>query len=259
MTGRERVRLGTLQIDRLSFAGALDAIEALVNAREGGTVFTPNVDHVVVAEHHAAFRQAYAQASLSLVDGMPLLWAAKLLGVALPEKISGSDLILPLMQRAAEKQWRVYLLGAGPGVAEEAAKRLRAEHGVNVVGTDAPMLSLDANPEVDGPVLERIRAARPDLLVVAFGAPKQELWMSRMAEAFKPAVGIGLGASLDFIAGTVRRSPAWMSKVGLEWLYRLSREPKRLWRRYLVNDPKFLAILGRDLRRPRAERLVRLP
>ena len=103
-------------------------------------------------------------------------------------------------------------------------------------------------------IVERIRAARPDLLLVALGAPKQEFWIDEHFAEIAPAVALGVGASLDFIAGTIRRSPRWMSKVGLEWLYRLGQEPKRLWRRYLVDDPKFLAIVLRTWRLPRAER-----
>lgn len=249
---RDRIRMGTLPIDRLTFAGALEAIEALIASGEGGTVFTPNVDHVVVAESHPGLREAYAAASLSLADGMPVIWASKLLGLGLPEKISGSDLVLPLMERAAHRGWRVYLLGAGPGVAEEAARVLRAKCRVEIVGTDAPLLSVAPNPEVDGPVAQRIRDSRAQIVLVAFGAPKQELWMHRMAGTLKPAVMLGIGASLDFIAGRVQRAPPWMSRSGLEWLYRLSREPRRLWRRYLVEDPKFVAIVARALREKRA-------
>ena len=249
---RQRIQLGHVPIDRLTFAGALDAIEALVDGGRGGTVLTPNVDHVVVAESHEGLRAAYRDADLSLVDGMPLLWAARLLGTPLPEKISGSDLVLPLMQRAAERGWKVYLLGAGPGVAEEAAVILRRDAGVNIVGTDAPRLSSEPDPAVDGPVAERIRASGAQVVLVAFGAPKQELWMNRMKTSLAPAVMLGIGASLDFIAGRVPRAPGWMSRSGLEWLYRLTREPKRLWRRYLVNDPQFVAVLLRDLRRGRS-------
>ncbi len=251
----KRLRLGLLHIDPVTFTGALDAIEALVSARKGGSVFTPNVDHVVNVEADPHFCEAYAAASLSLVDGTPLLWASRLLGEPLPEKISGSDLVRPLMQRAAQRGWRVYLLGAGPGVAQEAAGVLERELGVNVVGVDSPRIA--ARPggvDESAQALERLRAARPDLVLVAFGSPKQELWIHAHAQALAPAVAVAVGASLDFVAGRVKRAPAWMSRAGLEWLYRLAQEPRRLWRRYLVNDPKFAAILLRSLRRARRER-----
>lgn len=234
-------------MDCVTFAQALEAIGRLVDAKQGGCVFTPNVDHVVNVEDHPEFAQAYANASLSLADGMPIVWASRALGMPVPERVAGSDLVGPLLQLAGEKGWRVYLLGAGPGVAQKAAEVARSRWGTNVVGTDAPKVDLD-----DAALLERIAlqltAARPDLVLMAFGAPKQELLMSRIAPRVGPAVMLGIGASLDFIAGTVKRAPAILRRTGFEWLYRLAQEPRRLWRRYLVNDPKFLLILLRTLR-----------
>jgi N-acetylglucosaminyldiphosphoundecaprenol N-acetyl-beta-D-mannosaminyltransferase len=252
---RTRVRFGELWVDSLTFAEALDAIEALVVAGRGGSVFTPNVDHVINADHNPSFRAAYASASLSLADGQPLVWTSRLLGARLPEKISGSDLVIPLMKRAAARRWRVYLFGGGPGVAEKAAQVLTEQHGVTIVGCEAPRISLEPDPAVDGPAVERIRKANAQLLLVALGAPKQELWLHRTGAGIRPTVGVGVGASLDFVAGA-RRAPRWMSRAGLEWLFRLLQEPRRLARRYLINDPKFLLILYRTLRTPRYLRVL---
>lgn len=239
--------MGEIPVDAVTFPQALEAIERLIG--RGGYVFTPNVDHVVTAEEDADFRAAYSAASLCLADGMPLVWASRLLGRPLPEKVSGSDLILPLMERAAAKGWRVYLLGGAPGAAEKAAQVFRAM-GVQIAGVDAPMLRDPRSAEERAPICEKIRRAVPDLILVAFGAPKQELFIhcARLA----PAVSFGIGASLDFIAGKARRAPRWMSERGLEWLYRLLSEPRRLWRRYLLRDPKFALIVWRELigRRP---------
>jgi len=251
---KTRVRFGKLWVDSLTMAEALDEIEALVVAGRGGSVFTPNVDHVVNVETNPSFRVAYAGASLSLADGQPLVWTSRLLGAPLPEKVSGSDLLLPLIERAATRRWKVYLLGGGAGVAEKAAKVLTARFRVDVVGCDAPMISLESDPAQDEPVIDRIRRARPEILLVALGAPKQELWLHRVGPRISPTVGIGLGAALDFVAGAARRAPAWMSRAGLEWLFRLLQEPRRLSRRYLLDDPKFLLILYRMLRTPRALR-----
>ena len=241
---------GAISVDGVTFAEALDAIEALVGAGRGGAVFTPNVDHVVLAEEDAAFREAYRGASLRLADGMPLIWASRLIGQRLPEKVSGSDLIWPLMQRAAERGWRVFLCGGRPGVAEAAAERLRDELKVAVCGTASPWVDDPADPREHLPVAEQIRAARADLALFAFGAPKQEVLIHHCRKALGPTVSLGIGASLDFITGAVRRAPAWMSRHGLEWLYRLAQEPGRLWRRYLVRDPKFLAIALRSWTHP---------
>ena len=250
------MRIGQLEIDPVTFVEALEKIAELVEGREGGAVFTPNVDHIVKAERHADFRRAYSRADLSLADGMPLVWASRLLGSPLPEKVSGSDLAVPLMRLAAERGWRVYLLGGGPGVAEEARKSLTREVGAVVVGTDSPVIGPDGTDERSEQTLERLTAANPDLVLVAFGAPKQELWIDRFAEQLGPAVAMGVGGSLDFITGQVKRAPAWMSRAGLEWLFRLLQEPRRMWRRYLVEDPVFLVIVARSRRQARRERSI---
>ncbi len=250
-----RVQLGKLQVDRLTFTQALDRIEALVSAREGGVVFTPNVDHVVMAGHDARFREAYAKADLSLADGMPVVWASHLLGEPLPAKISGSDLVLPLMERANRGRWRVFLLGGGPGVADVAAANLTARFpDLVIAGTLSPRVDMGQPASSRESILETLRAARPDVVLVALGAPKQELWIAESAAALRPAVLLGVGAAVDFVAGTVQRAPDWISAAGLEWLYRLAREPRRLWKRYLLRDPAFLLILLGDLRRVRRRR-----
>jgi N-acetylglucosaminyldiphosphoundecaprenol N-acetyl-beta-D-mannosaminyltransferase len=245
-----RIRIGRLPVDVIRFDESLDRIEQLVAEKRGACVFTPNVDHVMLAEHDPRLVEAYAVASLSLADGMPLLWAARLLGSPLPEKISGSDLVWPLMDRAARRGFGVYLLGGAPGSAEKAAKALVAQlPGLRLVGIDAPRIDLDMPSTASLPILERIAAARPDLVLVGFGAPKQEIWIHSHLEMLRPAVTIAVGAAIDFLAGQVPRAPRWMSRVGAEWLYRLGREPRRLAYRYLVRDVGFGAVLARALGR----------
>jgi len=251
---RLRLRVGQLWIDCLTFNEALAEIERLVEARDGGFVFTPNVDHVVMAETNGQFREAYQAAGLSLVDGQPLVWVSRLLGMPLPERIAGSDLVVPLMQRAARHNWKVYLLGAAPGVADFAATQLKTQYGVQIAGVQAPTISIV--PEQDEPtVLARLRAAQPDLALIALGSPKQEIWIHRIAKAIHPTVAIGVGASFDFIAGRVRRCPRWIAAAGLEWVFRMTQQP-RLIRRYLLRDPKFVPILVRTMMLPRAERVT---
>jgi len=252
----ERVRIGQIWVDALTFQGALEAIEALVRSGTGGSVFTPNVDHVVTAEDDAAFRRAYDDVSLSLADGQPIIWAAKLMGTPVPEKISGSDLIEPLLRLAGRSGWRVFLLGGAPGVAEAAADRSHRDFGVNIVGTASPFIRLDGTPgDLDQGAAE-VSAAKPDLVLVAMGAPKQERWIHHNRARLGPAVAAGIGASLDFVIGRIARAPGWVSSAGLEWLYRLVREPRRLAHRYLVKDPRFLAVLARTARTPRAGRVT---
>jgi len=243
-----RFFLGRVPIDPLSRVAALDRIATLVEAGTGGTVFTPNVDHVVLADEDPAFRGAYAATSLSLVDGTPVLWACRLLGCPIPEKVSGSDLVRPLADRAAREGWRVYLFGGAPGVVERAAAVLSLEFpGLQVAGADGPSIDLAAPPATRLDLVRRIRESRPDVVLVALGSPKGELWANEVRDALKPAILIGVGAALDFLTGAQRRAPRWMSNAGLEWLYRLASDPRRLARRYLLRDPKFGPIVLRCL------------
>lgn len=252
----KRVRFGHIHADHMTFPGALDAIAERVTHGRGGFVVTPNVDHVCLAEESETLRDAYAHAALSLVDGMPLLWLARMLGHPLPEKISGSDLVRPLLKKAAQKQWRVYFLGGVQGVGQLAADKLRAEiPGLDIVGIDSPPLGFERDPEQNAAVLARINAAKPHLILVALGCPKQELWMDQNAAAYGPALALGIGATLDFIAGKVTRAPHWMSQVGLEWVYRLFQEPKRMYQRYLVRDRAIGRIAWRMLMLPRQDRV----
>ena len=247
-----RLRLGHVAVDSVTMAEAVDRIDALIDEGRGGYVVTPNVDHVVLAEDDLAFRDAYADASLSLADGMPVVWASRLLPVRVPEKVSGSDLAGPLLVRAASRKRRIYLLGGGPGVAQMAQDILEKRYpGLTIVGTSAPMLRTDDGKGAWDALAVGIAETKPDLVFVCLGAPKQELFMHAVHQRLAPAVLLGLGATLDFIAGTVDRAPAWMSRNGLEWAYRLGREPRRMWRRYLVRDPRFAVVLMREVLRTR--------
>jgi N-acetylglucosaminyldiphosphoundecaprenol N-acetyl-beta-D-mannosaminyltransferase len=249
-----RLRIGDVWVDVLDSAGALAAIERLVDAGQGGAVFTPNVDHVVKASRNPAFKTAYSRVSLSLADGMPLIWASHLLGCPLPERVAGSDMLMPILQLAARRRWRVYLLGGAPGVAEASARLLSDRMGVIVAGWDDARIAMDGS-DPGGASIVRAREARPDLIFVALGPPKQELWIDRAHGEVGPAVSLGVGASFDFLVGKVQRAPRWMAKSGLEWLYRLAQEPRRLWRRYLVEAPTFVGLVARTRRLPRSERV----
>ncbi len=244
----ERIKLGRLPIDIVDEAGALEEIAALVERGEGGLVFTPNVDHVVESEQNAAFAEAYASVSLSLIDGMAVLWACRMLGSTAAQKLSGSDLISPLMRLAATRGWRVFLLGGAPGVTERAGQLLPIEApGLQIVGTSSPAIYMNHPREAREGVTRILRTARPDLVLLAFGSPKGELLAHELREAIPSVVFIGVGAGLDFLTGVVRRAPRWVSSIGLEWLFRLVKEPGRLWRRYLVRGPRFFPILIRAL------------
>ncbi len=252
---RRRLRVGSLWVDAVSFDEAIGAIEHLVDAGQGGAVYTPNVDHVVKAESNDAFRSAYDDVSLSLADGMPLVWVSRLLGCRLPERVAGSDILIPLLQLAAKRRWRVYLLGGGPGAAEAAAKRLVDEFGVSIVGWDDCRIEKDgADP--GGQSVARAHAARPDVILVGLGPPKQELWIHRYKDAVGPTVALAIGAGLDFLAGRFSRAPRWVANSGFEWAYRLLLEPRRLYRRYLIESPRFISIVFSTWMKPISERIT---
>lgn len=236
-----RPHMGAVPMDPVTLEQAVTRIVEIAHGKDGGTVFTPNADHIVVAHENPEFRRAYEQVSLSLVDGTPVFWLSKLLGLGLPEKVSGSDLFEPLVGRAAQEGLSIYLLGGGPGVAERAAANLRAKFpALRVAGLGSPKMSATGHLDDEETWLSKIQSAAPSLLFVACGAPKSELFSARCRSRLAPSVLVCVGAAIDFSAGTMQRAPVWISKVGLEWAYRLLKEPRRLAHRYLVRDPKFL-------------------
>jgi len=247
-----RIRIGNIQIDNVTMEQAIGLIERLAKDHRGGYVVTPNVDHVVMAEQNEEFLAAYVDATLSLADGMPILWLSRLLGYPLQEKVSGSDLVRPLLRRVASSGLSVYLLGAAPGVGLRAAEVLKGEiPGLRIAGVDSPPIGFEKDPEAEEAVYSKMLGANPDIVLVALGAPKQEIMIHRWREKGAPQVMLGIGASIDFIAGISKRAPLWMSNIGAEWLFRLAHDPIRLGKRYLVRDLKFFRIAYRTLRAPR--------
>jgi N-acetylglucosaminyldiphosphoundecaprenol N-acetyl-beta-D-mannosaminyltransferase len=206
-------------------------------------IATVNPEFLMKARSDAAFRAVLSRTALCIPDGIGVLWAARLRGQRLRERVAGSDLVLRLSAEAAQRGWRVFYLGAAPGVAEKAASILSARNpALHVAGCYAGSPA----PEEADDIIVRVRTSRADILLVAYGAPKQDLWLDRYLTRTGAAVGIGVGGSFDFIAGIARRAPRWIQHIGLEWLYRLVREPWR-WRRQLAL-PQFawLTLTGRD-------------
>jgi N-acetylglucosaminyldiphosphoundecaprenol N-acetyl-beta-D-mannosaminyltransferase len=245
-----RISLFGFEIDAVSMSEAVERIFDWIknDAHTCHIVVTPNVDHAVLYQHHAGLRQAYAGASLVLADGMPLVAAARILGRSLPGRVPGSDLAPALFEQAAEKGGcRVYLLGAADGVAERAAANIRSRWpAVEIVGTYSPPLGFEKDSEENQKILEQIAAARPDVLIVGLGAPKQELWAEAHRHAIAARVVLCIGATIDFLAGEKRRAPMWMRRVGLEWLHRVASEPRRLASRYARDAWIFPRLVWRE-------------
>jgi N-acetylglucosaminyldiphosphoundecaprenol N-acetyl-beta-D-mannosaminyltransferase len=214
-------------------------------------VVTPNVDHAVMYQENEALRASYADASLILADGLPVVLVSRLLGRGLPERVAGSDLAPAMFKYAANaaQPLRVFLLGAAPGVADRAAANIVARWGhVEIVGVLSPPLGFEKSAGENQRILDAVAAAQPDLLILGLGAPKQELWMHAHAERLQAKVALCIGATIDFLAGEKRRAPRWMRRIGLEWFHRLTSEPGRLAKRYLRDAWIFPQLVWRDWR-----------
>lgn len=240
---RHRVNLLDMWIDKIDLTGAMSHIDAFVRAGRPHQVMTVNVDFLRLGLENRAFHHLINAADLAVPDGMPLLWAARLRGDPLPARVTGIDLIVECATLAAAKDYTIFLLGAGPGVAAAAAATLRARcPGVRIVGTYAPPVVRAFDD--DEKTVRLIREMRPDMLFVAFGAPKQDVWIHAHLQRLDVPVCMGVGGAFDMLAGRVRRAPVWMQRAGLEWLYRVAQEPTRLWKRYIVDDlPVFMRLM----------------
>jgi N-acetylglucosaminyldiphosphoundecaprenol N-acetyl-beta-D-mannosaminyltransferase len=233
--GRWPVSILGVPVDPVTADEALMRIADMVESGRPHYIVTPNVDFLVQARTNPELHRILCEADLVLCDGQPLVWASRWLGNPLPERVAGSDLAPRLMEQAAQKGHRVFLLGATPEANEEAAMRLQALHpNLQLAGYYAPPFSALAEMDHEALVC-RIRAAEPDILLVSFGCPKQEQWIAMHYRELGVPVCIGMGATIDFLAGRVRRAPAWMQRSGLEWTYRLLLEPRRLYRRYATD------------------------
>lgn len=246
----DSVDLFDIRISRLDRDQVFTRIADRIAARAPGMIVTPNVDHICRCQTNLEFREAYAHAFLSLPDGVPILWAARLLGKPLREKLSGSDMVNLLSEFAASRGYSVFFLGAAEGVADEAQRRLCERYpGLRVAGVYSPPLYFERDVNENKAVIDRLRESAPDVCFVALGSPRQEIWMRHHSRLSGVPVMIGVGAGLDFVAGRVRRAPAWMQRAGMEWVWRLCLEPRRLWRRYLIEDSLFFKLVWREFRK----------
>ncbi len=241
----QRVVIWDVAFDALTMWQAVDAIDVLIAARCPVQVVTANLHSCMLVSQDAAFRQAIVNAALVLADGHPMVVRSRLMPTPLPQRVAGSDLIDRIASRAALRGYRVFLLGGGPDVALRAgAEALRRYPGLKIVGCESPEFGRD-----DAATVAAIRAADPDLLLVAAGQPKGEVWIEKHREAMGVPVSIQLGASFDFLAGTARRAPGLFQNLGMEWLHRMASDPMRLVPRYLANGGFLSLALIEDWRR----------
>ncbi|HEV3233073.1 MAG TPA: WecB/TagA/CpsF family glycosyltransferase [Candidatus Dormibacteraeota bacterium] len=240
------VRILDVEVDAARLDDAVRMIGDAIDSRRGHgaatfQVATVNPEFVMRARRDMPFRRVLRDCSLRTADGVGITLAARLLGHPLPERVAGVELVIALARAAVSRGDRVFLLGGEPGVAEAAAERLaQLAPGFQAVGT----LAGDSSPEGDAEALAAIKTAAPDIILVAFGAPAQELWNQRNLPVSGAAVGIGVGGTLDYLAGRARRAPRWMRRAGLEWLFRLVTQPRRAGRMTVL--PAFLLLVLRQ-------------
>ena len=238
-----RMKFMNTEVDNLTMDETLVEIDKLIQANKNAYVVTPNVDHIVKLDRGGELCKVYKDADLILTDGKPLIWISKWYGTPIKEKISGSDLFPLLCKMAAEKGYTMFLLGAAEGVAAKAARNLMKRYkGLNVVGTYSPPYGFEKDEIEMAKIENMIKNAHPHILIVGLGCPKQELFIHHNKERLEVPISLGLGASIDFEAGNIKRAPKWMADHGLEWVYRITQDPKRLAKRYLVDDIKILGL-----------------
>jgi N-acetylglucosaminyldiphosphoundecaprenol N-acetyl-beta-D-mannosaminyltransferase len=239
---RQAVNILNIEIDNLT-------LEDFLAQLDRGVVFTPNVDHLMKLQHDEAFIAAYETADYRVCDSQVLMYAARFLGERMKGKISGSDLFPKFCEHHKDNEnIHIFLLGGAEGIAQQAQENLNQKHGREIIiAAHSPSFGFEKNAAECQAIIEMIRQSGANVLVVGVGAPKQEIWIAKNRE-FLPEIDIFLavGAAIDFEAGNKPRSPEWMSRLGLEWLYRLLTEPRRLWKRYLIDDLPFFKLLFRQ-------------
>ena len=239
-----RIKFLNIEVDNLTMTEAVEAVDTLIQKGEPSYVVTPNVDHIVKLEKDREFRDVYENADLILTDGMPLIWISKLKGNPIKEKVSGSDLFPKVCELASIKGYSIFLLGAAEGVADIAAKNLKNKYeNLNIAGTYSPSYGFEKKEDEIYKIIKMINECSPDILAVGLGAPKQEKFLYKYKNKLNVPISLAIGASIDFEAGNISRAPKWMQNSGLEWFYRLCKEPKRMFRRYIIDDLKILKIM----------------
>ena len=225
------------RVNSLTLAETTEAIGQFIDERRKAYVVEVNVDVMIKIEKDEELRRITEDADLVLVDGQPLVWVAKLYRRPVKEKVSGSDLSIELCRMAAEKGYTMFILGGKEGVADQAKAKMEAQYpGLQVVGTCAPPLGFEKDEAELAKVREAISAVSPDIVLCCLGCPKQEKWIDANHRDIDARVFLCAGATVDFLAGNVRRAPAWVSRIGMEWFYRFLMEPRRLFKRYFIDD-----------------------
>ncbi|MCW3061949.1 MAG: N-acetylmannosaminyltransferase [Capsulimonas sp.] len=257
-----KVPIANVLFDNVTMSQAVEQVVAMARKHDKARfVCTGNLDHLVMLDRDPVFAEVYHAADLVLADGAPVVWLSRLYsgksGRPIQERVAGSDLFWELSKASHEQGLKLFFLGGVPGVADRAKQAVLARYPkANICGTYCPPFETFGTEEEQARIRETVCAAAPDILMVAFGAPKQEKWIAANRDMLQVPVSIGVGGSFEMAAGRVRRAPLWMRRNGLEWVFRFMQEPGRLYQRYFVNDLPFLAKL---FTRTLVARLARKP
>ncbi|KST83076.1 N-acetylmannosaminyltransferase [Lactococcus lactis subsp. lactis] len=239
-----RMKFMNTEVDSLNMPEVLDRIDKLIQIKKNSYVVTPNVDHIVQLEKDSELQKVYKNADLILADGKPLIWISNYYKTPIKEKVSGSDLFPLLCEMAGKKGYKMFFLGAAEGVAARAATNLKKRYSnLEVAGVYSPPFGFEENEEEVEKILQMIIKSNVDILIVGLGAPKQEKFIFKYHDRLNVPISLGLGASLDFEAGNIKRAPKWMQKSGLEWLFRITQDPRRMFKRYIIDDIKIIRLV----------------
>lgn len=240
----EKQPLLNTYVNNVNMDEAIQAIEDMIASEKKSYIVAINVDVVMKIENDSYLKEITDKADMVLVDGKPLEWIAKWHKRPIKAKISGSDLVPILCERAAEKGYSIFIIGGKEGIAEKAKQNLEGDlPGIRIVGTYAPPFGFEKDEEELDKINSMISSANPNLLIACFGCPKQEKWIYENYQKYDAKVSVCAGATVDFLAGNVNRAPKWMSDHGLEWFYRFLQEPKRMFKRYFIDDVKILKLI----------------
>ena len=235
-----RVNVLGVGISAADLAGAVEIIEGWIRRREKNYVCVTSVHGVMECQRDEGLRRIFNGSGLTTPDGMPLVWLGRLAGFRDMARVYGPDLLLALCERSVAHRYRHFFYGAAPGVPERLSESLGERFpGLQMVGTHSPPFRPLTRPERED-TCDMINRARPDVVWVGLSTPKQERWMAENQGGIDASVLIGVGAAFDFLSGRVRQAPRWVQRSGFEWLFRLIQDPRRLWRRYLINNPMFV-------------------
>lgn len=240
----EKVKLLNTYVNNVKMDEAINEIDRQLNSNRKSYLVAVNVDVIMKIEKDSYLKEISDKADMVFVDGMPLLWISKLHKQPIKEKISGSDLVPQICSLCAKKGYTIYILGGKDGIANQAKKNLELNYpGIKVVGTYSPPLGFENNQDELSRINSLINEASPDFLLACLGCPKQEKFIYENIGEYNAKVSVCAGATVDFLAGNINRAPSWMSKNGLEWLYRFAQEPKRLFKRYFIDDIQIVKLI----------------